>query len=336
MRFESSGFLPAAAVLAVVFIVHTVWRNYRFNKITFSNINSLKKSGKSVFSQAVYLPDVLKIIGIILLVIALIRPQGIRKEDKEKIKGIDIIITLDVSGSMQAEDLKPNRLEAAKDVCRQFVSGLANDRVGLVVFAGKSFSQCPLTVDYEIVKNFINLMDLKTVRIDGTAIGEALLTSVNRLEASQGSKIIILTTDGRNNRGINPVAAAQVAAAKNIKIYTIGIGKKGGANMTFFDQYGIKRQAYDRFSGKQMKWEEPDEETLKQIAGLTGGKYFRAADEQALKDIYQTIAKLEKQEIQIKVYNRYIDRFWAFLLAGVLLLLTALVLEVFKYTRVLA
>lgn len=336
MRFQAINLLPYAVAVLVIAAGFIIWRAVKFRKIAFSNVKSVEKSGKNISFYLVFLPDLLKIIGIILLMIALLRPQAMRKEEKEKVKGIDIMLALDVSGSMQAEDLQPNRLEAAKLVCRNFVSGLTSDRVGLVVFAGKSFTQCPLTVDYEIIRNFIGLVDLKTVRIDGTAIGEAILNAVNRLEASQGSRVIILATDGQSNRGPSPVDASKVAAVKNIKIYTIGIGKKGGAPMTMFDQYGVKRQYVDRRTGQMMKWEEPDEATLSLVAQNTGGKYFRATDEQALAEIYSTIAKLEKQEREVKVYNRYIERFEGFLLAGALLLFLAFLLEAVKFMRVLA
>ena len=206
-----------------------------------SNFQSLNKVKKQMVEFGVFIPDILKVIGLAFLIVALLRPQDMKKETKEKIKGIDIIIALDISGSMQADDLKPNRLEAAKDVCRNFVDGLTTDRVGLVVFAGKSFTQCPLTIDYEIIKNFINEVDLQTVRIDGTAIGEAVLTSINRLESSGASKVIILTTDGVNNRGVAPIEAVKAAAHKDVKVYTIGIGKKGGSPMMYTDRFGIKR-----------------------------------------------------------------------------------------------
>ncbi len=334
MNFGNINLLPWGIAAAAVLIAALLWRNFKFVRIRFSNFSSLLKASSK--QQLLYiLPDTLKILGIILLVIALLRPQLVRKETQEKIKGIDIILALDVSGSMQAEDLKPNRVEAAKRVCRDFVSGLENDRVGLVVFAGKAFTQCPLTVDYEIVNSFIDQVDLQTVRINGTAIGEALLTATNRLEASGPSKVIILATDGVSNVGINPVEAAKIAAYKKVKIYTIGIGKKGGAPMVVMDSSGVKRQVVDNY-GTPQKWEEPDEEVLKNVAEIGGGRYFRATDEKSLKDIYNIIGRLEKQDIQVKTYDRKEDKFIWFLWAGFLLLLTALALEAWKFLRVVA
>jgi Ca-activated chloride channel family protein len=335
MRFENINLLLPGAIAGLIIIAALLWRDLKLTRINFSNFQSLVKAAKP--GNYIYmLPDILKVIGVVLLVIALLRPQTVKKETQEKIKGIDIVMALDLSGSMQAQDLKPSRVEAAKQVCREFVNGLVSDRVGLVVFAGKAFTQCPLTVDYEIVRNFIDQVDLQTVRIDGTAIGEALLTSTNRLEASGSSKVIILITDGGNNRGVAPIDAAKIAAYKGIKIYTIGIGRKGGAPMIYTDQFGNKRQAVNRYTGEALKWEEPDERTLTQVAEATGGRYFRATSEQSLRQIFDIIGKMEKQDIQVKSYDRYNDKFIYFLWAGFLLLLAALMLETFKFTRIIS
>lgn len=335
MRFENAALLPWGLAAALILLAVLIFRDLKFIKINYSNFSSLLKATSK--QQYLYLiPDIIKLVAIIFLVIALLRPQLLKKEMQDKIKGIDIILALDISGSMQAEDLQPNRLEAAKRVCREFVSGLVNDRAGLVVFAGKAFTQCPLTIDYEIVKNFIDQVDLQTIRIDGTAIGEALLTATNRLESSGASKVIILATDGGNNRGMSPIDAAKIAAFKKIKIYTIGIGKKGGAPMIYTDNFGTKRQAVNNFTGQPLSWEEPDEASLKQVAAIGGGRYFRATDEHSLKDIYDIIGKLEKQDIQVKTYDKREDKFIWFLWAGFILLFAALGLEAWKFLRIVA
>lgn len=334
MRFENASLLPQLIAMFLVLLGALVVRDMKFRRINFSNFNQLDKSGGRAQTGAL-ITDLLKLLGISLLIIALLRPQHVMKQSEDKIKGIDIMLALDLSGSMQAEDLKPDRVDAAKDVCSRFVSGLTNDRVGLVVFAGTSFCQCPLTTDYDMVKNFISQVDLQTVRIDGTAMGDAIITCVNRLEKSGHSKVIILATDGVNNRGIDPVEAAKVAAYKGIKIYTIGIGKKGGALVMVTGYDGVKRPYQDNF-GRYAKWEEPDEKTLASIADLTGGAYFRATDTGALRRIYDTIGKMEKQDIQVKTFNKHEDRFEGFLWAGLILILAGLVLEIFKYTRVIA
>jgi Ca-activated chloride channel family protein len=264
----------------------------------------------------------------------MLRPQAVKKETQDIIKGIDIMLALDVSGSMQADDLQPNRLEAAKYVCKSFLMGLNNDRVGMVVFAGKSFTQCPLTNDYEIVNSFIDQVGLDTVKVDGTAMGDGIVNCVNRLENSGGSKVIILATDGINNQGIPPDEAAKIAAYKGIKIYTIGIGKKGGAQAFVRLPNGTKQPAVDQF-GRYVKWEEPDEAVLTRVADITGGKYFRATDNRALANIYATIGRLEKQDIKVKNYEHKEDKFFIFLLIGVSLLVVAVALEAWKYIRII-
>ncbi|MBN2753587.1 MAG: VWA domain-containing protein [Candidatus Goldbacteria bacterium] len=332
MRFENENLFLAAGIMAAVFILSLVLRIIFRGKVVHSNIKGISR-GKTTAPFVVYLPDILKLAAVILLIIALLRPQSVKKETEEVIKGIDIIAVLDVSGSMQADDLKPNRLEAAKKVINDFVSGLKNDRVGMVVFAGKSFTQCPLTNDYEIIRTFIEQINFETVKIDGTAVGEAILNGVNRLESSGASKVMIVTTDGRSNRGIMPEEAAKIAAYKGIKIYTIGIGKKGGAQAYGFDIYGNRRPYVDNY-GRPVMYEEPDEESLGRVAAVTGGRYFRATDNNALQKIYDTIAQLEKQEIKVKNYEKHEDKFYAFLIAGVILLLLALLLEAVKLLRI--
>lgn len=334
MRFANINLFLPVLILGLIFLIFLIFNYIKLKKFHFSNFNVLQKTSFGFHSGVVYILDALKILGLVLLIIALLRPQKIEKETQENIKGIDIIVALDISGSMQAEDLKPNRLEAAKEVIRKFVSGLSGDRVGLVIFAGTSFSQCPLTTDYEIVKSFISQIEFQTIRIDGTAMGDAIITSINRLESSGSSRVIILTTDGINNRGFSPIEAAKAAIHKGIKIYTIGIGKKGGAPMMQLGWDGVKRPVIDRYTGRQLKWEEPDEKTLTQIANMTGGKYFRATDEKALKEIYEIIGKMEKKNIKIKIFNRYIDKFQIFLWAGLVILLFVFLLEVFKFLRV--
>jgi len=334
MRFANLNLLFPVVILGLIFLISIIYNYIRLKKIRFSNFNMLQKASSGFNSGIIYILDFLKIVGIIFLIIALLRPQEVKRETQENIKGIDIIIALDISGSMQAEDLKPNRLEAAKEVIRKFVSGLSGDRVGLVIFAGASFMQCPLTTDYEIIKSFINQIEFQTIRIDGTAMGDGIITSINRLESSGSSRVIILTTDGVNNRGFSPLEAAKAAIHKGIKIYTIGIGKKGGAPMMQLGWDGVKRPVIDRYTGQQLKWEEPDEKTLTQIADMTGGKYFRATDEKTLKEIYEIIGKMEKQDIKVKSYNRYVDKFQFFLWVGVIILIFVFLLEVFKFFRV--
>ncbi|MEI7640625.1 MAG: VWA domain-containing protein [bacterium] len=334
MRWANINLIYYLLAGVLLYLALAIFRDIKFGKFKISNLVMFAKKTTSGKNILMFIPDVLKIIGVILLVIAVLRPQEVKTETKESMKGIDIIMALDVSGSMQAQDLQPNRLEAAKEVCRNFVNGLKSDRVGLIVFAGKSFTQCPLTADYEIVRSFIDQIDIGTVRVNGTAVGEAILNAVNRLEKSGPSKVIILTTDGRSNTGMDTLQAAKLAGYKGIKIYTIGIGQKGGAPMLGTDAYGRRGQIMDQF-GRPAKWEEPDEATLTQAAQLTGGRYFRATNKESLAQIYATINQLEKQKIDVKAYNKYNEKFEIFLWLGFLCLVVALVLEIFVWVRVL-
>ncbi|HDT14802.1 MAG TPA: VWA domain-containing protein [Firmicutes bacterium] len=334
MKWANAELLPVVLIIAVIFVLLVLLRFLFPGKVNYSNFRALKKTAFKKFNFMVLLPDILKIAGIILLGTALLRPQGELKDTTETVSGIDIILALDLSGSMRADDFKPNRLAAAKDVLKKFVKGIKNDRVGMVVFAGLAFTQCPLTVDYEIVESLIDEVDFTTVRVDGTAIGDAIITSVNRLDISDREKVIILATDGVNNRGIDPLEAAKVAAVKNVKIYTIGIGKEGGAPAVYTDALGNKRYHTDR-RGNIIMHEEPDDEVLTNIAQMTGGMYFRAEDKRALERIYSRISELEKRDIEVRTYKNYEDKFINFLWAGIILLVIALALEVLWLARIL-
>jgi Ca-activated chloride channel family protein len=253
--------------------------------------------------------------ALVLFIVALARPQMLYYYDLENKKGIDILITLDISGSMAAVDFKPkNRLEVAKDVISNFIQKRENDRLGLVVFAGNSFTKCPLTVDYDILKYFLKETAIGDME-DGTALGMALATSVNRIRLSKSrTKIIILLTDGVNNRGeIDPRDAAKIARDFNVKVYTIGVGTKGQAPYPVRDAYG--RQQY------VMMDVEIDEELLKEIANKTGGLYFRATDKDSLQRIFTEIDRWEKAEITSKRFYTAQDFYIYFIISALLILL---------------
>lgn len=258
---------------------------------------------------------VLRLLALALLILALARPQsGSTSRDVES-QGIDIMLALDISGSMQAEDFKPyNRLYAAKQVIREFIKGRTTDRVGLVIFAKQSVTQCPLTTDYSVLQTFLNQVEIGQIE-DGTAIGLGLATSANRLRYTPGkSKVIILLTDGNNNAGeIDPLTAAQLAAALGIKIYTIGAGRLGQSTFTTRDPVTGQRLVY--------QLPELDENILKEIAGQTRGEYFRATDEKALAQIYKQIDQMEKTKVRVKQYTQYAELFPYFLWAGLGLVL---------------
>lgn len=258
-----------------------------------------------------------------LLTVAMARPQNALKEQKVKTEGVDIVIATDVSGSMLARDFTPDRLEASKATAIEFISARENDRLGLVVFAGESFTQCPITSDHNVLKKLV--AEIKSGLIeDGTAIGMGLATAVNRLRDSDAkSKIIVLLTDGVNNQGfIDPLTAAETAKEFDIKVYTIGVGKTGTAPYPQRDIFG--RTVLQNVEVQL------DEELLKAIAKNTGGRYFRATNNRSLQNIYKEIDKLEKTEIEVTTIKRYKEQFHRFaLIAGLLLLLDFLLRHLF-------
>jgi len=285
--------------------------------LRFSNLGIIKNVSKTPSRRYRHILFLFRLIVIILLIIGFARPQSGHKEEKIITEGIDIVLAMDVSSSMLAEDLArhKNRLDVTKEVATQFIKERSNDRIGMVVFAGKSFTQCPLTLDYGIVLNFLKQIHVHMIE-DGTAIGMAIANCVNRLRASKAkSKVVILLTDGRNNKGeLDPITAARIASALKVRIYTVGAGKRGQA------LYPIE----DPFLGKRyvpMKVD-IDEEVLTKIADITGGKYYRATDKNSLEKIYHEIGELEKTKIEVKEFTRYKELFVNFLALafGVLLL----------------
>lgn len=239
-----------------------------------------------------------------ILIIILARPQSTNNYQDVSTEGIDIVLALDISGSMLARDFRPDRLEASKNVATEFISGRPYDRIGLVVFSGESFTQCPITTDHAVL---INLMrEIKSGMIeDGTAIGEGLATAVNRLKSSEAkSKVIILLTDGVNNRGlVAPVTAAEIAKTYGIRVYTIGVGTMGVAPYPVQTPYGIQYQDMQV---------EIDEAILQKIAGMTEGKYFRATDNEKLQQVYNEIDKMEKSKIDVRQYKVRDEKYLGF------------------------
>ena len=252
----------------------------------------------------------LKILAIAALIIALARPRSILKEEEVKAEGIDIMLVMDLSSSMLARDFDPNRLEVSKQTAIEFIEKRPYDRIGLVVFAGESFTQSPLTTDHRIVKDFLNSLESGTLE-DGTAIGMGLASAVNRLKTSESdSKVVILLTDGVNNKGyIKPMTAAEIAKELNVKVYTIGVGTMGNA-LSPVSKRLDGRYIFD------IARVEIDEELLTEISKLTGARYYRATDENSLAQIYSEIDALEKTEIEVKVYKKYSEEFRFFLLIG--------------------
>lgn len=280
------------------------------------------KSGRGIFRHFFF---GFRMLALALLILALARPQSPNNWKDVSTEGIDMVIAMDISGSMLAEDFKPNRLEAGKDVAAEFINDRKNDRIGLVVFSGRSFTQCPLTTDHESLLNLFR--GVKSGMIDdGTAIGEGLATAINRLKDSDAkSKVIILLTDGINNAGvIDPYTATEIAQTYHLRVYTIGIGTRGKAPFPMQTPIGIQYHNIDV---------EIDEALLQQISEQTGGKYFRATDKNKLREIYREIDKLEKTIFMVREYKRRDERYFPFLLAGVLLAISEYLLRMtfFRY-----
>lgn len=288
---------------------------------------SLKMSSVKVFlglrkSYKHYLGHVafaLRCLVIALIIIAIARPQVSNSLRKETTEGIDIMMAIDISGTMLAEDLKPNRLEAAKNVAIEFVSGRPNDNIGLVVFAGESFTQCPLTTDHAALINLFNGVEYGMIE-DGTAIGLGLANAVNRIKDSKAkSKVIILLTDGSNNRGdIAPLTAAEIAQTYGVRVYTIGAGSSDVAPYPVQTPLGIRYQNLPV---------DIDEDVLRDIARMTGGAYFRATNTKKLSAIYEEIDKMEKTKLLVSEYNRKHEEFFPYLLAAVLLLMAEMYIK---------
>lgn len=309
-------FLLIIPLLAAWFI----WKGRKANaSVTYSSLHIFKNVPATIKERLRYLPVVLRLSAIILLIIALARPQSFTAGENVSTEGIDIAMVLDISGSMLAEDLKPNRLEAAKNVIDEFIQGRISDRIGLVIFSRDAFTQCPLTVDYNVLRNL--LLEIKTGMIeDGTAIGNGIANGVNRLKDSKAkSRIIILLTDGVNNAGeIDPVSAAEIAKTFGIRVYTIGVGTRGQAPYPVQTPFGIRYQ---------MVPVEIDEAVLKKISEITGGEYFRATNNRTLKEIYEKIDKLEKSKIEITSYKNASEKYYGWLGWGFLLLFLELLLS---------
>jgi Ca-activated chloride channel family protein len=285
-------------------------------------VSTIKGIGKNHFTYKHILRHVvfaMRVLAIVLLILAIARPQSTLSWKDEESEGIDIVLALDISSSMLARDFDPDRLEAAKDLAIQFIAGRRNDRIGLVVFSGESFTQCPLTTDHSVLINLFR--DIKSGMIeDGTAIGMGLATSVSRLKDSDAkSKVIILLTDGVNNQGaIAPITAAELAQTFGIRVYTIGVGTEGTAPYPIATPFGTQLRNMPV---------EIDEETLQEIAQNTGGEYFRATDNNKLKQIYEQIDQLEKSKIEVKEFSQKDEEFLTFVLLAAFFLLADIVLR---------
>lgn len=315
--------------LLIIVLLLVVWYIFFHKKtnvpIKFSTIEGFKRTKSNLKVKLRHLPFVLRILALTLFIIALSRPQTTSSEKEIETEGIDIVITLDISGSMLAEDFRPNRLEAAKRITEKFIDGRPNDRIGLVIFSAKSFTQCPITVDHAVLKNLLKQIKSGLIE-DGTAIGMGLATAVDRLKDSKAkSRVIVLLTDGVNNTGIiSPLTAAELAKNFGIRVYTIGVGTIGKAPYPFQTPYGIQYMNVDV---------EIDEPLLKTIAQGTGGKYFRATNNKALELIYNEIDSMERTKIKQIVFTTFTDKFFPFIFTGSILILIEVLLRLLIFRK---
>lgn len=312
IQFANPELFVLFAIIPILVLAYIFRLKNHKAKIKISTFSSLPNTSSDIKNWLSHLPFVLSLIALSLLFITLARPQSSLSWQDVTTEGIDIIIAMDISGSMLAEDLKPNRLEASKNVAMDFISNRRNDRIGLVTFSGESFTQSPLTTDHSVLKNLFK--DVRNGMIeDGTAIGLGLATSVNRLKESDAkSKVVILLTDGFNTSGsIPPLTAAEIAREFGVRTYTIGLGTNGLAPYPFKTRFGTT--SYQNVEVKI------DEETMKEIAKMTGGKYYRATNNRSLKKIYEEIDQLEKSKIEVTEYRKKKEEFFPFaLIAGIL------------------
>jgi Ca-activated chloride channel homolog len=311
-------------LLPVAYVGWYIWKERQVQaSLQVSDTSVFAGMGNSYKYYLRHLPMVLKAIAASLLIAVLARPQSTNRWEDTAVEGIDIVLGIDISGSMMARDLKPDRLEAAKAVAQTFIQSRPNDRIGLVTFSGESFTQCPLTTDHSVLVNL--LRDIKSGMLkDGTAIGEGLATAVARLKDSEAkSRVIILLTDGVNNSGaIAPLTASEIAETFGIRVYTIGAGSRGMAPYPVQTPFGMQLQNMEV---------EIDEEVLGNIAQMTGGQYFRATDNESLQQIYQEIDKLEKSKISVTEFSKRKEEYYVLAFSAALLLIG----DVFLRTTIL-
>ncbi len=319
-RFANPEFLFLLLILPVMLFWYLRRSLRTRSTVRYSDIALIKEVGTSSRQRYRHLLFLLRLAAVALMIVAFARPQAGSREEEMITEGIDIVLSMDISSSMLAEDFQPkNRLEAAKLVAADFIKGRSNDRIGMVVFAGQSFTQCPLTLDYGILLKFLEEIHIGQIE-DGTAIGMGLGTSINRLRDSKAkSKVVILLTDGQNNRGeLDPITAARLAKSFKIRVYTIGAGSKGEALYPVDDPIFGRR--YVRMPVNI------DEELLRRVADITGGQYFRATDKSSLERIYKEISEMEKTRIEVKQYTRYRELFSRYLVAALILLALEVIL----------
>ncbi len=317
--FAQPGYFWLFLIIPVMIVFEFLVARKKKPQVIYSGFEPFEKKPVTFRERLLNAPLLLRSVAIALIIAALARPQSSSKSTSVTTEGIAIMLAMDLSSSMLAEDLKPNRIEAARKTAIDFVDARKNDMIGLVIFSGESFTQCPITSDHTVLKNMIAKMK-SGMLVDGTAIGEGLATAISRLKDSPAkSKVIILLTDGVNNAGaIAPVTAGELAKTFGIRVYTIGVGKQGMA------PYPMKTPFGTQYINQEVQI---DEDIMKQISAATDAKYFRATDNKSLKNIYAEIDKMEKTKIEVSEYKRYSEEYLPWLLAAGLFLLLEMVLR---------
>ena len=311
-------------LLVPLMVAWHLWRHrHEASSLTVPSLRPFLSAHRSVRQRLVWLPFALRCVAVAALVVALARPQTQLSHKETTVEGIDIVIALDVSGSMLSEDFKPNRLEAAKSVAANFIGNRKNDRMSLVVFSGEAFTQAPLTIDHQVLLSQLHSLKSGLIK-DGTAMGDGLATAINRIKDSKAkSKVIILLSDGVNNMGsVDPMNAAEICALYGIRLYTIGVGTQGQAPYPMRDQLGRVH--------KVMVPVEIDEQLMTQMARTTDdGQYFRSTNKKSLQQIFNQIDQMEKTRISVTNYNHSRDEYLPFLIAGLIALALELLLKLF-------
>lgn len=326
IAFQNPGLIWLLLSIPILLVFYIFYSRKRFGTMRFSSLQLFEGIARTSGMWRKHLLFALRLLVLGLIIVALMRPQERNALQEINAEGIDIMMVIDISGSMRAMDFKPNRLEAVKKVAQTFVSQRQSDRIGLNVFARESFMQCPLTTDLNRLNEFIAGIEIVNEKFDGTAIGMALAGAINRLRESDAkSKVIVLLSDGRNNAGeLDPITTSELAKDFGIRIYTVGAGKHGTAAMPVQTVIGVR---------KVQVQVDVDEETLTKIANITGGKYFRATDEKSLAAIYQEISEMETTEYNVREYVQHAELFYFPLLIALLILVLEFMLERLVFRR---
>lgn len=318
-QFKNPEWFWLLLLVPVLAIYFWKYKRYKAPTIQISSTDSFSRIPPSWKSRIINVPLYFRLLAFAFLIVALARPQSSSSSSNVTTEGISIVIALDISASMLAEDFKPNRIESAKKVAQQFIDGRPNDLIGLVIFSGESFTQCPITSDHSVLRNV--LKDVQPgMLVDGTAIGEGLSTAISRVkDAKTKSKVVVLITDGVNNSGaIPPSTAGEIAKAFDVRVYSIGVGTKGMAPYPFKTPFGIQYQNMEV---------QIDEALLNQVAQNTDGKYFRATGNKALENVFREIDRLEKSKIEVTEFNRYTEEYLPFALFAFALIFCELLLR---------